>query len=396
VVLEGSTLYFKDGQRGRVLKERTLILKGAVCKTPVLALKGQELKQPPLISSLIDKQRFPFSLMWPQGEVNHDVTLATATSADRAGWTKALNKKLNELKAQAPTEGWLMKKSGRKGNTGFGLSGIFTAGWKRRWFVLVQPEEDVEGSFRYFATPTDKDALGAVVLNKDANLYVAGDESNKPNSFCITSQGIHDPKPITTVLACKTNQDLQRWMKAVRRAVSTSGGEVQSAKRMAEALEAHDGKLKKVSKETANLIALSKLDREDLAEVKLKKLYEIAAYMCIQLPPEVEPKVTKKIKDKRELEYHKDTLVELIRAKNMEIESLASQDTERFGAPKKGKRVSVRGRGESGTWESDSGMGGGGGATKPDMADARPAKNGAMGAISRRISEAPDEAPELM
>lgn len=76
-------------------------------------------------------------------------------------------------------------------------------------FVLVQPEEDVEGSFRYFATPTDKDALGAVVLNKDANLYVAGDESNKPNSFCITSQGIHDPKPITTVLACKTNQDLQ-------------------------------------------------------------------------------------------------------------------------------------------------------------------------------------------
>ena len=107
VVLDGLTLTFRDSKIGRVHKERTISLKGATCKTPVTRLKGQTLKQPPVISTLLEKQRFPFVLFWPQGEVAHDVVLACATSADRTGWCKAINSKLAELKAQAPTEGYL-------------------------------------------------------------------------------------------------------------------------------------------------------------------------------------------------------------------------------------------------------------------------------------------------
>ncbi len=406
MVLDGTALLFKDGQRGRVIKERTIQLKGAVCKVPVTQLKGQTLKQPPLIQSLIEKQRFPFTLLWPQGEVSHDLILASSTSADRTAWTKAINKKLTELKAQAPTEGWLMKKSGRKGNTGFGLSGLLTSGWKRRWFVLSQPDEEIEGSsatFRYFTNPTDTTALGAVVINAHANIYVAGDESTKPNSFCITSQGSGDKAPITTVLACKSGDDLKRWMKAVRRAITNSGGEVQSAGQMARAVEERAGKLQKVSKQTANLIALSKLDREDLQNVQLKKLYEVAAYMTIQLPPDLEPKATKKLKDKRELQFAKDTLIELIRAANLEKEALHNTAKDLFAVQKSAKsgekRLSIRPRGTS-TWESEEGMSGRRTADEaPDIKDGRPARNGDKKAnekLSRRISESGEEPVELM
>ena len=369
VVLEGHTLLFRDTKVGRVVKERTLHLKGAQVKTPVTVLNGKTLRQPPVIASFIERARFPLTFTWPNGEMDHDVVLAVATSADRAAWMKQLNKKVNELKALAPTEGWLMKKSGRKGNTGGGLAGMLTSGWKKRWFVLIQKDEEdgSGGTFSYYKTPTDRQALGTVVINECSQLFLASSgESNKPNSFCVTSLGWADSKPITTVLAAASNEELGRWMKATKRVISMSGGDVQTRSEMKRTVEA------RVSPQVANLIALSKLDREELLEVPLRKLYEVAAYLQLELTGELAQKATKKLKDKYELQAARTHIVDRLKAAVHEQEALEAA------------AVAVPRKRQNTTWEAkDQGMGGSGGgkgrARAPSVYEARPHKGGVGG-----------------
>ena len=131
--------------------------------------------------------RFPFTLLWPDGEVDHDLVFAATVSEDRAGWTKALNKTLKALKAAAPTSGWLLKQGGRN-KAGFAS---ILARDKRRWFVLTQPEDDGEATFRYYDSPPINLATttprGAIVLNRSAVLAMDG-ESKLHNAFKITSK----------------------------------------------------------------------------------------------------------------------------------------------------------------------------------------------------------------
>ena len=81
-------------------------------------------------------------------------------------------------------------------------------------------------------------------------------------------------------------------------------------------------RFEKISPTMANIIALSQLESEELCQLKMKKLYEVAAYLSLSLPPDIEPKATKKLKDKRDLEYAKDSLIELIMAANLEKAAL--------------------------------------------------------------------------
>ena len=124
-----------------------------------------------MIASFISEARFPFTLVWPQKEVDHDVVLAAATSEDRSAWVKALKKTLKELAAQAPTSGWLVKQGGRAKH---GLGAFFSTN-KRRWFVLVQPDEGHDAVFRYYDSPPSSlaaHAKGAVIINYNATLQL--------------------------------------------------------------------------------------------------------------------------------------------------------------------------------------------------------------------------------
>ena len=268
-----------------------------------------------------------------------------------------------------------MKKSGRKGNTAGGLMNVLTSGWKRRWFVLVQADEGVDPSFHYYKSPNDLgQPLGTVIVSSKSRLFVAtSDDSSKPSSFCVTSQGASDPRPITTVFAAKNAEDLNRWMKAVKRVISMSGGEVQKASEMQAAVKT------RISPAVASLIALSKLDRDELiADVAFKKLYEVAAYLQIMLPPELELRVTKKIKAKDKngstFEYTqaKSGLVDLIKACVIERDAL-----------EKASAIAVPRKRKNSTWEStEGGMGAGAGeraggrGRAPSVVEARPHVNG--------------------
>ena len=323
VVLDGNDITFRDSQRGRIIAERSVSLMGAECKTPVTQIRGQELKQPPVISGLLDKQRFPFTLHWPNGEVDHMVVLAASTSADRGGWKKALDKQLAELKKAAPISGWLMKQSGRKGNTGFGLVKVLSSGWKRRWFVLTQGDEGCDATCRYFkdynACMANAPPLGQVVINSGAKLHVAtSGESSKPNSLCVVSQGAADDKSVSTVLACANRAEMDKWMKSFTRAIKTSGGSVSAGKLLA-AQEATQRRFEKISATMANTMALAELDTEELTGVKMKKLYEVASYLDVQLPPDLEPEATRKTKDKELIKINTRKLVAVIDSKRRAI-----------------------------------------------------------------------------
>ena len=50
-------------------------LKGGQVKTPVTRLRGEELYQPPVIAAFISHLKFPATLSWQAGEVDHDLVL---------------------------------------------------------------------------------------------------------------------------------------------------------------------------------------------------------------------------------------------------------------------------------------------------------------------------------
>ena len=348
VIIDGTSVIFKDSQRGRVLKERGLQLKGCEYRHPNAGVKlqGKAMVQKPVIKNYIDKQRFPFTLTWPNAEVDHDVVLAAASSADRAGWKKAIEKVLKALAAQAPTSGWLMKESGRKGNTGFGLAKAFTSGWKQRWFVLEQPDEEAAASFRYYTTPALDRPLGVIVINATAKIGVDVN-ANKPHSFFVESQGASDPRAIKTVLAGKNQDDLNKWTKAISRAIAQSGGQKTDTTALQDEAAQRTKAMVKISPATANMIAISNLEEEEMRSVKLRELYKVVAYMNVILPEELEYRATRKLKDKDDLRIATQRIVTLIISRRNE--NKAQEEFERHNAP--------RARTKS-TWESNVGMGG--------------------------------------
>ena len=87
-------------------------------------------------------------------------------------------------------------------------------------------------------------------------------------------------------------------MSALRRAIKSSGGQVAKADDLAVAAKENQARFEKISPTMANLMALAELDTEELCGVKMKKLYEVAEYLGVQLPPDLEPAITKKVNDK--------------------------------------------------------------------------------------------------
>ena len=77
MVLDGAKglLHLRESSRSAGRHAQTVDLRGAVCKAPVMMLRGQELQQPPVIQYFITRRRFPFTLVWPDREVDHDIVL---------------------------------------------------------------------------------------------------------------------------------------------------------------------------------------------------------------------------------------------------------------------------------------------------------------------------------
>ena len=272
-------LHLRESSRAAGRHARAVDLRGGLCKAPVMRLRGQELQQPPVIAGLLSQRRFPFTLAWENGEVDHDLILATATSADRSGWLKALNGTLRALKAAAPTSGWLVKEGGR---TKAGLAAMLSRD-KRRWFVLSQPEAGANATFCYYAGPPPTAGTpprGFVVLNRDTALQV-DEASRRQHAFAIASQGASDARPITTRLAAESQADATRWMKALRLAVSASGGEVASLQELADESRAKTRRLQRVPVKQSHLEQLAALDEEQLGTLRLKQLYEVAEHMAV-------------------------------------------------------------------------------------------------------------------
>lgn len=210
--------------------------------------------------------------------MKHDVVLASLTSEDRSKWSKAIHKKLKEMRAQLPTAGWLIKQGGRSKH---GLSALFARD-KRRWFVLTQPNaaEGSEATFRYYDGPPtpgqpieQKTARGAVVLNRDARLAIDA-ESKRANAFRITSHGASDKRPVVTSLAAETNAELGRWMKALHAAIDASGGRVKDLKSLgkdhrgaAAGAKKPGGLARQASMERHRMMMqLAKLEREEVSQ----------------------------------------------------------------------------------------------------------------------------------
>ena len=132
-------------------------------------------------------------------------------------------------------------------------------------------------------------------------------------------QGANDVREISTVLSAETNADLARWMKAIHSAISASGGTVDKAKLREQAQAAASKRAQRVQRgsivasamQASNTSQLAKLDAEELKELHVKKLQDIAEFLDV---------VFDKRKDK-----DKKKLVDLIVAQRLTHKTEAQQ-----------------------------------------------------------------------
>ena len=223
--------------------------------------------------------------------MDHDLVLTAATSEDRSAWTKALRTTFKALEAAAPTAGWLTKQGGR---TKTGMAKMFSRD-KKRWFVLTQPEDGGDATFRYYEGPpahiNSAVPKGAVVLNSSAVVQI-DEDSKLPHAFKVQSKGASDTNLVTTVLAAESKTELGKWIKAVHAAITAcdQGAPRRRARRSVQELAADaDAKVRKLQKQSSRvttLMQMAKLDREEMMALRLKQLHELAAYVDAVFDPQ--------------------------------------------------------------------------------------------------------------
>jgi hypothetical protein len=296
MVLTDDQIELREGRRRA---PRTVNLLGSTqCKTPVTAsIGGKKLDQPPVVKEFMEQRRFPFTLHWPNGEVDHDIVCAAPTSKDRAAWTKVINAVLKRKQQQQKgkedefTSGWLVKQGGRKSGR------IALSHWRKRWFHLDNPSknrstgdlaDEAPSQLRFYTDPPRKgekqEVKGIIELNSASRIFIT-DKTNKPHCFCLTTQAKSDRAPITTVLAATTNDEMSKWMNALNAAIIAVGGKPakglktrMAPKSSSTARLTLGGSKKSIfgnSSSTADFEQLSHLSREELQELKIPMLKKI-------------------------------------------------------------------------------------------------------------------------
>jgi len=234
---------------------------------------------------LLQQHKFPLTISWRAGEEDHDLVCAASTSADRSAWVKALNAVIKDMNGAAPVAGWLTKQGGRRSGR------VAFSRWKRRWFVLSFPHDGREGTFRFYeGVPSDPamSAKGVVILNRTAQVFEVENKS-KDHCFVITSQGVRDKAPISTVLSADSKKEQQQWIGAIRDAINPPDAGMSNKRksrfitsvRKSQVAAKSMRSVKAKSNRSVQLMQMAKYDRDDLKALKLPVLKEVLEHLDV-------------------------------------------------------------------------------------------------------------------
>ena len=99
-------------------------------------------------------------------------------------------------------------------------------------------------------------------------------------------QGVNETKPITTILAAASADDLSRWMRTLHEAIAASGGRITRSATL-QSIAARQ----KVPSASAHLDQLKMMDDAKLMQHKPKKLREVLDHMHVDFSDVPLPKV---------------------------------------------------------------------------------------------------------
>ena len=97
----------------------------------------------------------------------------------------------------------------------------------------------------------------------------------------ITSKGENDSRAIATSLAADSKADLGRWMKAIHMAIKASGGRKLAPLRALGRASAAAAQLQKASSQLCQLVQMAKLEQEELKQLRIKQLQEVATHLDV-------------------------------------------------------------------------------------------------------------------
>lgn len=144
-----------------------------------------------------------------QGQVPN-VRVKSASFANTAEMSAAL---AAEADANLPNE--------RIAKTGFlAKKGQVNHQWKERWFSLSDAPETK--SIQYFKTAGGIDFKGEIPLDARHTLVKEHSTKERLHCFCVSTVKPDSGTTKTVFLSCETKEDVDEWMDAIRRALTTS------------------------------------------------------------------------------------------------------------------------------------------------------------------------------
>ena len=208
---------FRKGSQATEGEMLQLSAAAAAAAKPKAGASGKKDKanQPAVMQELTERGLFPFRLYWPDRPKEQILVLAAHTSAERKGWVKALEMNIKAISDMKPTRGVLHKRKGRNG-------GLFKFGWSERWFELLQGHEATPPVLHYYeGERKDKgqEPKGVIVINEASVLMRSQGLATKQHEHVFTISTQQGAKTVTTVLACKSANELDKWTAAVDRAL---------------------------------------------------------------------------------------------------------------------------------------------------------------------------------
>jgi len=125
-----------------------------------------------------------------------------------------------------------------------------------------------------------------VILNRSAQVFEVENRA-RPHCLVITSQGVRDKAPISTVLSCGSDKEQKQWIAALRGAIEPekggAGGKRKS--RFIASTRGAGGKsvrsIKAASNRTAGLAQMAKYEREELKQLKVNVLKDILEFLDV-------------------------------------------------------------------------------------------------------------------
>jgi len=130
-----------------------------------------------------------------------DVEFTVPTISEEAAAAPLTPITVRDSKVFLTKEGWLLKKSGTRGN------------WTKRWFVLRYK------TLSYFKSPLDTKPKGRIVLSN----CMVGSSTRKPFCFCISAFGVENR---AYLIVANNEQEKMEWVNAIMSCIEQSSADV--------------------------------------------------------------------------------------------------------------------------------------------------------------------------